>query len=142
MFPSSNTPTLASSHKTVVDSGVFIRSQAVALRAAAMSAPVSLVTIQQYLKQMQVTRVKMDAAAVMPGLSAYAQTQYGTSIDIVAEYTAMSNALTAVTTYLLANLPTSVALDGTGADAVVTYTVAQLAPLVTKLDALIATLAA
>lgn len=74
-------------------------------------------TIFDVVINLRSARSQLQAAASVPGIAAYAQAQKGNpSLDIVAEFTAMVNAIDGVVSWVVANFPK----DGTG-----TYLLAQ-----------------
>lgn len=84
----------------------------------------------------------MDQYAALPGMAAYAQTQFGSpGYDVAAEYTAMRAALIAVRNWLTSNIPSNAITITNGAQVGAVYTPAQTAglkPLVTAAAATIA----
>ena len=89
--------------------------------------------------------VRMDIAVTVPGLDAYAKSIKGAAYDIAAEWNGVKLAMNDATAQILALIPS----DGNGFRLILkllvdgtqdwrTFTAAQAAPIVTKIDAVVA----
>jgi len=87
----------------------------------------------------------MDVAVTIPGLDAYARSIKGATYDIAAEWSGVKLAMNDATAQILALIPS----DGNGFRLILklladgtqdwrTFTAAQAAPIVTKIDAVVA----
>ena len=84
----------------------------------------------------------MDAVATLPGMAAYAQTQFGSgTYDVAAEYTSMKNALNAIAAWLKTNIPANAITISNGVAVGASYAPAATSPLKTLVDAAAATIA-
>jgi len=85
-----------------------------------------------------------NAISALPGIGAYAQMQYGSptpAYDIGASFTAMVDAFQAIVTWLEANIPANSITITNGSLVGAFYTPAQTAPLLTLINAAVATVA-
>lgn len=110
--------------------------------------PVSAIQIVPIPGYLLIQKNMLNQFASVSGIAAYAQAQIGNpSLDVAGSFTAMQNAITNVANWILTNFPK----DGSGnllyqkynADgsfAYLSFTQAQLAGLVTVLNALVATI--
>lgn len=110
--------------------------------------PVSCNLVVEIYLALVAAKAKFDATAAVPGIAPYAKDQHNNqALDIVAEFTTMTNAVTACGTWINNNFPKDGAgyllkdkLDASGVS-VRTLSSAQTAGLRTQVDALIATIA-
>lgn len=125
-------------------SKAYLTSQKALMQQATCDAAVPLQVIQ-HLAQADAL---MSAWAALDGLAAYAKAQYNDpAYDVVAEFTAMKNAFANARTQLMAMFPKDASgyllyqtLAANGAAVNRTFTSAELAPVVTLLNAIIATI--
>lgn len=150
-FPSSisASPSLEDALTQLTSYAGAIKSRTTSLIAASEDGDVDGGVIVNYLRDLVLAKTRLDAVSGTSGLAAYAQAQYNSpGLDIVAEYTAMSAAITATVSWIQANFPK----DGSGyllyekieANGTMSYrlfTTAALATFRTQLSALAATIA-
>lgn len=126
------------------DSKVYLQNQRALMAAPSCSALVPY----QVIKHFAVVIPALNTWAATQGLVAYAQQQVNDpSYDIAAEFTAMRNAMVSARDGLIGMFPKDgsgfllfLSLDALGNDVVRTFTQAQLAPAVSQIDAVIATI--
>lgn len=116
--------------------------------AAAMAAgPTSATIVLTTLSSLLGVKARLDAIAALPGMGPFAVEQLGQ--DVTFDFTAMSNAVDAVVAWIIANLPRAggtgyllvETMDAAGNRVPRMFTVAEMAPLKTRLDTLAATIA-
>jgi len=85
---------------------------------------------------------RLDAGAALPGIQAYAQSQFAQpAYDVAAQYSTMRSSMVAVLTWLQANIPGNSLTVTSGVVTGSTFTPAQTAPLKSLIDAAVATIA-
>lgn len=117
------------------------------VRNASAAGPISGNVIVEVYLRLVADKARFDAIAAVPGIAQYARDQYDDpGYDIVAEFTAMTSAITSVGTWINGNFPKDGAgyllkdqLTASGVD-VRTFTTAALNVFRTQLDSLIATI--
>lgn len=83
-----------------------VRTFALDRRAAMLAGNVAANSIIDIWERLKTTKVQLQAFAAVPGLSAYAQEQYGSgTLNISAEFTAVLDALDDVTENIEATFP-------------------------------------
>lgn len=124
-----------------------VRAGAVRLRAELAAGNTSAARVKESYTALWGYRVRITAAAAVPGIGAYAQEQKGNpSLNVGAEFTAVMNAISGVITWMEANYPKDgegYLLDtqfNSGTFTTRVFTPAQSAGLRTVLDTLIATI--
>lgn len=84
----------------------------------------------------------MDTYSALPGMQAYAQSQFGNAgYDVAGQYTAMRNALIAVRSWLVTNIPSNAITITNGTQVGQVFGPAATAPLKSLVDAASATIA-
>jgi hypothetical protein len=124
-----------------------IKAQCTALNAQIAAGPVSSQVIINNLSFFATLNTQLTAYAAVPGLAAYAQQQVNNpSLDVAGAFTTMQAALVATGNWIVTNFPTDSSgfLQATqfsnGQVQWANFTSAQLAGLVTQLNALSATI--
>lgn len=109
---------------------------------SALASNVTADVVLGWASNLNTVLARMDAGAALPGMQGYAQAQFGdNAYDVSAQYAAMRSALSAVLTWLQANMPSN-SLTVTNAVVVgATFTPAQTAPLKSLIDNAVATIA-
>jgi len=126
---------------------VKVRAQSLSISCAAGNVPAQ--TILDGVSALADAKVTFNKCSATVGLAAYAQAQVGDA-NIATEFTTMVSAIDGVNNWVLANFPkdstntflmiTSFTPDNTGKITQRTFSTAQLAPLKTLLDALVASI--
>lgn len=145
-FPTTSEP-LSRALLSVQDAARTLKSHVQSVKDASAAGPISgNVLVELYLR-LVAAKASFDAAAAVPGIAAYARDQFGDEgLDVVAEFTAMSSAITACGTWIATNFPASggyILKDQLTASGVSvrSFSTAQTAGLRTQLDALLGTIA-
>lgn len=116
--------------------------------AAAMAAgPTSATIVLTTLSSLLGVKARLDAIAALPGMGPFAVEQLGQEVTL--DFQSMANAVDAVVTWIIANLPRAggtgyllvETMDAAGNRVPRMFTVAEMAPLKTRLDTLAATIA-
>jgi hypothetical protein len=148
MFPTNATRTLDAALTQVLSLAAQLKAETQTVKALC-AAPLDATRLIQYQSFLADKADSFTALAAVPGLGAYAQTQLGDgTLNIAAEFTTMTNALTATRTWIGANFPKAASgellerkFDAAGRTTTNMFSTAQTAGLATVLDALIATIA-
>lgn len=124
-----------------------VQAQSLSISCAAGNVPAK--TILDAVSSFADAKATFNKCAATSGLAAYAQAQVGDA-TIASEFTAMTSAIDAVVSSVMSTFPkdstntflliTSFTPDGTGKTQQQTFTAAQLAPLKSLLDALVASI--
>lgn len=119
-----------------------VKREAVSIRGEALTSGISWYRAINFQGDLEVYRQDLARNASVPGLAAYAQSQFDDgTIDIVTAYNNMRAEIVACRDWLEANIPVSNVGTFTGNAFVPTqYQPAALAGFVTQLDQLIATI--
>lgn len=150
-FPStaSSTASLEEALKRVTSYAGAVKGRSQALINASNAGPVDGAAIVNYLRDLVVAKTQLSTYAAVPGLAAYAQTQYNDpGLNIVTEYNNMLAAINSTISWISANFPKDgsgyLLYEQVGGDGTVSYrsfSTASLAGLRTQLSALVATIA-
>lgn len=130
--------------RLAVASKAYLQNRRNLLIQATVSSSVLIELINHY----RTTLAAMAALASTPGLAAYAQAQVNDpTYDIVAEYVAMRDAMTVARDELIVSFPKDGSgfllyqqLTGDGTIVLRTFTTAQVASVVSRLDAVVASI--
>jgi hypothetical protein len=142
------TQTQADAHSGAIKECYRIRIQAANLSSFTAANNVSANAIIDIFHRMTTLRGVLDSAAAVPGIAAYAQSQYDDdpSYDVVAEFQAVRAQAQATIDWIVGNFPKASGQDYILKDeltdngiAVRAFTPAQTASLRTVLDAFVAT---
>lgn len=110
--------------------------------ATAMAGNITAVQAQSWASNLNTVLPMMATLAATPGIQAYAQEQFGNATyDIAGNYTTMVNALTAIQSWLNANIPANSITISNGSLVGQSFTPAQTAPLLALVNTAIATIA-
>jgi hypothetical protein len=150
-FPASNGAafpfTLDVAWKGARDAAYQLQQQCTAMNAQIAAGNVSAQNILAAMSFFVTINTQLTQYAAVPGLAAYAQAQVNSaSLDVAGAFTAMQSALVAVGTWITSNFPVDSSgflqaqKFASGLPVWQTFTTAQLAGLVTALNALSATI--
>lgn len=149
-FPptSSSTASLEDALKQVTSYAGLIKQRTQGMLNASNAGPVDGAAIINYLRDLVQAKQRLAERASVPGLAAYAQTQYNDpTLDIANEYTTMLAAINATVDWIRTNFPKDangyLLYEQIGANGAVSYrqfTTAQLAAFRTQLTSLTATI--
>lgn len=110
--------------------------------AAKLSGNITALDAMSWVANINAATSQLNAVAVLPGMQAYAQTQFGNpAYDVATAFTAMVNALTAIKTWIVANIPSNSIVITNGVEVGASFTPAQTAPLLALVNAAAATIA-
>lgn len=145
-FPSLADP-LARALINVQNTARQLKTYAQSLKDTSAAGPISANSIVDFYLALVAAKTVFTATAAVPGIAQYAKDQFGNqSLDVAAEFTAMSNAVNSCGTWINNNLPKDGSgyllkdkLTVSGVD-VRTFSAATTAGLRTQLDSLIATI--
>lgn len=150
-FPStaSSTASLEEALKQVTSYAGLVKQRTQGILTASNAGPVDGAAIVNYLRDLVVAKTKLNERASVPGLAAYAQTQYNDpTLNITTEYNNMLTAINNTIVWISTNFPKDAngyllyeQIGGDGTVAYRSFTTAQLATFRTQLTALIATIA-
>lgn len=134
------------------DRGRQVRAAAVTLSASATGPNTSGWDVLQFSTFLADAKVDLLRYSQVGGIGAYAQAQINdATVNIATEFNSMMSAIDAVTAAIITNFPKdgsgrllflTFAADNSGRYVSSTFTAAQMAPVKTSLDALVATIAA
>lgn len=147
-FPSS----AGSGHQSLADAwrearelAASARTQTQGVRTLAAASGLPSTRILRHTEMLAGIHASLGRIAAIPGIAAYAQEQINNNtIDIVAEFNAVRNAIAAVVSWVVTNFPANsgfLLASSINAQGIVTdrnFTPAQLAAFITVLDGLIA----
>lgn len=145
-FPSTADP-LSRALLAAQDTARTLKQRATDLKAASLAGPVSGNAIVEFYLALVAAKAVFNATAAVPGIAQYARDQFDNqALDVIAEFTAMTNQTTACGTWISNNFPKGAQgyllkdqLNASGVS-VRSFSTADLAGLRTELDALIATI--
>ena len=147
-FPAS-TLTLKNGLDSALGAATKIKTYVTNARNASAQGPVGRGVILNLARLLSDAIANFDSVAAIPGIGAYAQAQFADSnLDVVAEFTTMRNAATALRDWIVSNFPTDTnsgavlvyTLDANGTLTELTFTTTQLATFRTQADAFTATI--
>ena len=148
-FPSNGgaTNSLADVWRRVRAQAAQVKAASASLRVSAAAGPISAWQILAYTDELRQARARFAQASGVSGLLAYARDQIGNqSLDLAAEFTAMTAAIDSVIAWVVANLPNdgtwlqTVKLNANGSHEWRTFSATATATLRTHLAALEATI--
>jgi protein involved in sex pheromone biosynthesis len=148
-FPSlggSKQDNLSAAWESVRGLAASVKSRATSLRSQAAAGSIPSVSILNFAGFMANVKDAFNRAASINGMAAYAQEQIGdNTVDIVAEFTAMTAQVSAVIQWVIDNFPKdgsgfllATTLDANGREQQRLFTTAQTATFRTALNGLIA----
>jgi hypothetical protein len=129
-----------------------VRSRAVSLSASAAGASTPASMVLDAATFFADAKAALLKASQVGGIGAYAQAQINdATVNVATEFNSMMSAIDAVTAAIISNFPKDASsrllfltfsADNSGRNTSSTFTAAQMAPVKTALDALIATISA
>lgn len=142
------TDSLAKEYNSAQQEAIRIKAGVTSASAAYKANNQSANSLIALLQQMKSAIEVWDRVAALPGIAQYARDQHDDqAYDVIAEFTAMRAAAVSVRDWVINNFPKSAGgyiekdtLEADGAITVRVFTIAQLAPLTTEMDALVATI--
>jgi hypothetical protein len=147
-FPSSTGTahqSLASAWREAQELAASVRNQTQGVRTLAAASGLPAPRILRFTEMLAGSHASFTRIAAIPGIAAYAQAQINDDqVDIVAEFTAMRDAIASVVSWVVTNFPqnggfllaSSISAQGITTDR--QFTPAALATFITQLDALLA----
>jgi hypothetical protein len=134
------------------DRAAFVRRRAAQLSASAAGASTPAVDVLGFATEVADARVDLVRVSQLGGMGAYAQSQMNDpTLNAAAEFNAMIAAIDSAISAIISNFPKDAsnrllfltfAADNSGRNTSSTFTAAQMAPVKTALDALVATISA
>ncbi len=150
-FPSAfgTNRTLGQALGTLNGNAAQTKAQSISIRDKCLAGTASATEILTFMTNLADIRTSMDLMAAVPGLSAFAQTQYNNpGLDIVSQYNAMIAAIDAARIWMRDNFPRAATtlealertIDANGRTVARVFTAPSVAPLASLLDTVIASI--